>query len=135
MVDVSAAIAWLLPRQTTPEAAAFFTDEEARVLVAPFVFEWEVQNVLLAARRGGKLSDEGLRQIRSELADLAIHVADPFAPALVSDLAEARGLSLFDAAYLAMAAELGADLASGDAALLDACRTEGVAAFDFRASR
>ena len=135
MVDASAALAWLLPRQATPEAAAFFTDDEARVLVAPFVFEWEVQNVLLAAHRGGKLSDEGLRRTRAELVELAIHVADPFAPALVSDLAEARGLSLFEAAYLAMAAELGADVASGDAMLLAACRADRVGVFDVRPDR
>lgn len=66
---------------------------------------------------------------------LEVAVAEPIDEAEVFGLtafAEASGLSLFDAAYLGLAVELSAALASRDRDLLEVARAAGVDVFDLR---
>lgn len=130
VVDASAALSWLLPSQATPATSAFLTHAARFVFAAPFVFEWEVCNVLLSKLRAGRLTHHQFEAALEELRAIGVEVADPFRAELVSEVAREEGLSLFDAAYLATARELAAAVVSRDADLLRACARNGVPTFD-----
>ena len=131
VIDASAALGWLLPTQSTAAGDAFLrTDVQPRV--APAVFAWEVGNVLAARITKGRLSPDELPALREEWATFDIALAEDVPAEPLLPFAAAEGLSLFDAAYLALALELGAELASRDADLLAAARLHGVPVHDLR---
>ena len=110
VVDASAAIAWLVSSQATVASTAFIKVLGSFELEAPFIFEWEVQNTLLRTLRG-----RGERFYSTLLADfVALDVAlwAPMTVDAVMPLARDAKLSLFDASYLKVAMDVGADLIS-----------------------
>lgn len=134
VIDASAALAWVLVSQATPASRVFLSEAGDHVLVAPFIFGWEVKNVLLGALRTGRLSLETYEEAIDTLEEMDIRSGETFSEQHVELLAMSERLSLFDAAYLDMALETGAGLASRDRALLVACTRMGVPVFDLRAS-
>jgi predicted nucleic acid-binding protein len=126
VIDASFAAAWFLPDEDRTEAdtvaARFATD---RMLV-PDLFRHELRNLLLTALRRGRLSeDECFRQIaRAERFPLL--GCGPGDAARVARLAVDRSLTAYDAAYLSLALDERAALATFDAALAAAARLEQV---------
>lgn len=132
VLDASAALAFILPSNMTQASAAFFDTIEAANLTAPHIFMWETLNILarhsLHARRD-------LERDVAALERLEINIQDAFDNtqlAAVLALAMKHALSLFDAAYLALAAELDAPLATRDAGLLKASSLAGAPCLDLR---
>ena len=132
VLDASAALAWLLPSQATMAADRLLARADEYDFIAPDVFRWEVANVLMVKARGHSLAaDEAFGQLDA----LEIVFDQPLAEGEVRqlvDVAIANGLSLFDAAYLALAIERDAALASRDGPLLAAGIAAGVDVFDLR---
>jgi predicted nucleic acid-binding protein len=98
----------------------------------PALWPLEVANVLLVAERRGRLTAAGTSRFLELLAGLPIRVeAGTHELAFGSILFRGRevGLSAYDAAYLDLAARLGASLATRDRRLRQACRTSGVELF------
>tara|TARA_R110000868_G_scaffold57930_3_gene178677 strand:+ start:2644 stop:3078 length:435 start_codon:yes stop_codon:yes gene_type:complete len=130
VIDASAALGWVLKTQGGPRSDAFLVQLSGYRLIAPDVFAWETVNVLrLWAVRGSLDLDDTLQ----ELHDLRITVVPPRVPGHIFELAEfARsvGLSLFDAAYLALALESGGELVSRDRALLTVARANAIPCHD-----
>jgi predicted nucleic acid-binding protein len=133
VLDASAALAWILPKQATPAAAALLKESNSLDFAAPDIFEWEVRNVLLTLDRRGVLQDGDY--------DLAVAIYDSLEvrlgpPVLEVDqlaaLARRSRLSLFDASYLALALDRDWSLASRDEALLAVAKAQGVECFDLR---
>lgn len=124
VVDASAAIAFLLPSQTTRATQEFFEDSHRGQLIAPSIFTWEVTNVLV------RLGLRGVRSAALEQALTAIsalEIAVQTAPLDAHVLAIARealqlGLSVFDTSYLLLAIEWDCPLASRDDRLLFVAR-------------
>ena len=120
VLDASAALAFLLAAQSTPAARTFLAESAEDVFLAPAIFTWEVTNVLQRhAIRG--LSVGAFEQALIELAELQVAVDPPMLDAEVQILARdafSLELSVFDAAYLKLAIDHGAVLASRDARLL-----------------
>lgn len=137
VIDASAALAFILPSQATGAAMEFLTRHETDAFIAPYVFAWEVSNVLVKHRQRGLLSPDAYDQAFRDLAELDINLG----AALTSDEVETLGLlalgeriRLFDAAYLALAIERRAALASRDDRLLDLAR-RSVPSLDLRGER
>lgn len=134
VLDASAALAGVLPKQSTPASQAFF-DSTPATFVAPAIFAFEVLNALLRAERRGLLTaqavDEAVVQI-GDAAELRAWIASPADWVRLFALAREEALSLFDAAYLDLALREGAALASRDAALLEAAGRRGLEIHDLR---
>ncbi|MBU1326201.1 MAG: type II toxin-antitoxin system VapC family toxin [Alphaproteobacteria bacterium] len=132
VLDASAIAAWVFPGQTTLASRRFLADLDRHRLAAPYVFRWEVANLIMV--KGAVRDVEPATALRA-IDALEIAIAEPTPQqdvfALTSFAMEA-GLTLFDAAYLALAMELAAALATRDARLIDAARIAGVDVFDLR---
>ena len=132
VIDASAAASWLIRAQSTAAADALAARMDDHDFVAPYIFCWEIANVLL---RQSRRNHWPLAQALDDLQGFGIRYADPPSPDDVLDdalRAENGRLSLFDAAYLTMAVQLDAPLATRDAALLAACGALGLDHLDLR---
>lgn len=130
VIDASAILALLLPSQATPAARRFVTAAQELSFVAPFLFLWEVENVLLHYINHGKLAEPAYAATLDQLARYEIIVESPIAVSVVLPIARADSLSLFDAAYLDLALRRRAPLVSRDKALLRAAQERGVHVYD-----
>lgn len=132
VVDASAALACVMPSQTTSAATASFAGAVNSSLRAPTVFEAEVSNALLRAARQQRF-DGGLieRSVEDLLAIIDVETRSA-PPTDIRSLALAESLSFFDACYLELAQRMGAALASRDGALLAAAVRRGVSVEDLR---
>lgn len=132
VLDASAALAWLLPSQATATAGRLLAQADEYDFIAPHVFVWEIANVLMAKARGHSMA---VGDAFGQLDGIEIDFDQPMTAREVRQLVEVAaeaGLSLFDAAYLALAIERRAVLASRDSPLLAAAATVGVDVFDLR---
>jgi predicted nucleic acid-binding protein len=127
VLDASSAVAWASPDEApSPELAAAVASGAA---VAPAVWPYEVQNVLAVLRRRGRLKGEdweaaadAVRAIRIEIetADRRRVEEDVF------QIAEVRGLTVYDAAYLELAIRRRIPLATLDDVLRKTAISAGV---------
>lgn len=96
---------------------------------APQLWPLEAVNALSVAERRGRLTRARRRELVGFLRRLPIEVDGQTASEAglaIADLAEACGLSAYDAAYLELAARLGLPLATTDTALRRAAAAVGV---------
>lgn len=131
VVDASAAAAWLIRSQASAYADAFMP-HSGRRLIAPNIFVWEMCNLLrLFASRGAFELDAGLASL-----DALGVILEPAASRKriceLTRFAHGVRLSLFDAAYLALALETGAELVSRDGHLLTVALANGIPCHDLR---
>ena len=137
VIDASAALAFLLPSQATGAAMELLARHDTEAFIAPYIFAWEVSNVLVKHRQRGLLSPDTYEQAFRDLAELEISLgAAPSSDQVESlgQLALGERIRLFDAAYLALAIDRRAPLASRDERLLDVAR-RSVALVDLRGER
>jgi predicted nucleic acid-binding protein len=129
VIDASAAACWLFKNEATPATDALLTRVRSTGAVAPALWKWEIGNLLIT----------GVRRARLTMADATAHLADLALLPIATDteaparawretflLAQAYGLSVYDAAYLELAQRTGLELASKDADLCAAASTLGV---------
>jgi predicted nucleic acid-binding protein len=124
VLDASAALAFLLATQSTQAAETFLLGSATRGFLAPAIFTWEVTNVLQHHRTRGLRVAE-FEQALIELANLEIVIEPPMLDVEVQALAReafALELSVFDTAYLKLAIDRDAALASRDTRLLTVAR-------------
>lgn len=99
---------------------------EDRVAVVPHLWRFEVMNVLATWRRRGDItSAQGTRILRNALS-LPFAVIDEGSAESVVELANAHGLSAYDATYLRVAIVTGEPLATLDQKLTQAAGREGI---------
>ena len=130
VVDASVALSWMIPdEEVGPQAMRLlltYHGNQVRLL-APSLWEYEVVNALkVGVTRGRLTADEG-KQAFCALLALGIVLAD-FGPTAESawELALARGLSIYDAAYLALAQQKACPLYTADKRMLEAGRDTGL---------
>ncbi len=132
VLDASAALAWLLPSPATATAQRLLEQADEYDFIAPDVFRREVANVLVARARGQSLV---IGEAFDQLDGIEIALDHPLTDGEVRQLADVAitaGLSLFDAAYLALALERSGVMGSRDKLLLSAATVVGVDVFDLR---
>lgn len=130
VLDVSVTLAWMLPDEAhAAEARRLIGVVVEEGAIVPGHWRLEVGNGLLMAERRGRVPDGTMAMLLGRLAALPIAL-DPETAARAWDaaptLARRHGLSLYDAAYLELAARRGLPLASFDAALRRAATAEQV---------
>ncbi len=115
VVDASALIAVAFDE---PDGPAVAQRLEGRPLIAPSLLQYEIANVTLVKARGGGDVDALVGQLQRALAtDILLFGINPGA---VFALAVETGLSAYDAAYLWLAEDQGAELVTLDARLQQA---------------
>lgn len=122
-------MAWCFEDEARPETDALLERLRDDGGLVPALWFWEVGNVLNVAVRRGRLSAGDVAARLSLLGALPIAVdeggvARAWRETLL--LAQAEGLTVYDAAYLELAARQGADLATSDQELRVAALRHGV---------
>lgn len=98
-------------------------------LVAPGHFRLEVANALLKGRRLEPLvAMDGVRRLFA--LGIGLSRDDPDALATTIELAVRHNLTVYDAAYVQLALDLDAELATQDRAMAKAARAEGLVVHD-----
>ncbi len=129
VVDASVTIAWIVEDEDSAYAvdvlAAFGTDNA----VVPALWHWEISNTLMVLERKGRLADATTtfaQVLRFPIVvEQLTHSYDRRAT-LELELARKHRLSVYDAAYLALAKSMSHLLATLDLRLADAARAEGL---------
>jgi len=117
VVDASIALAWILADERDPRAERALDAVLETSGIAPSIWLYEVTNSLLVAERRQRL-DRPVRNALADLVALNITVVEPRGfPVTEYDLAVKNELSVYDAAYLHIAVEHSAALATLDAKL------------------
>jgi predicted nucleic acid-binding protein len=130
VVDASVAFKWLIPdaaEDDVPRAKALLVDHmqgRAKIIVPPLLY-YEVGDILLFGR-----SRPPLQQAAESLSDLFSVPLEVIPPALVSAdvtlrLASLRGLTYYDATYVALAEMLDCTMITADRRLVERARATG----------
>lgn len=133
IIDASAAASWLLASQATRSATELLERLGDFEPGAPYVFQWELGNLLVRQTRREPGFD--LREAYGVLDSFKIMLAPPVGRddiRALAAIAAARGLSLFDAGYLWLAMQTDGIVASRDGGLLAAATAAGLPVFDLR---
>jgi len=123
VIDASIAIAWSFPDERDQESVAAGEHVVRERALVPALWRWEVQNVLRNAERRGRIAENTTSHILRSLAAMPLSVdAASSEVTFGAELALARrfALTVYDAAYLELAARRGIRLATKDAALRSA---------------
>ncbi|MGX9990997.1 type II toxin-antitoxin system VapC family toxin [Rhizobium sp. Z1P35] len=126
VVDASVAAAWLLvdeESRTAEEALSFLETEDALV---PDLFWHEIRNILLTAERRKRISNEDVLACLMRLTSLPLRTVSSEDHLPILRLARKYQLSVYDAAYLALAVAENVSLATLDARLERAASAESL---------
>ncbi len=129
VVDASVVIGATSPDEGLPNALSLVARAFEAGAIAPALFAYEIENVLLVKERRRAFSPSDRQRTSDVIASLPIDVRglDPQRVRnRIAPLATRTGLSIYDAAYLDMAIEMGAPLATLDRRLSASARAEGV---------
>ncbi|XKM39469.1 type II toxin-antitoxin system VapC family toxin [Rhizobium ruizarguesonis] len=126
VVDASVAAAWLLADEesrTAEQALSFLETEDALV---PDLFWHEMRNILLTAERRKRISNEDVLACLMRLTSLPLRTVSSEDHLPILRLAGKYQLSVYDAAYLALAVAENVSLATLDARLERAASAESL---------
>jgi predicted nucleic acid-binding protein len=132
VLDASLALQWFLgdepDRKYSLSVLASLSEKHALV---PALWFYEVGNGLLMAHRRKRITLSQMVGFLTRLQDLPIESAPqtPSEMLALPNLAQARGLTNYDAAYLALAMQSNLPLATTDATLRQAATVAGVRVF------
>jgi len=128
IVDASVTLAWCFEDEATEATEAVLRRLLTEGGLAPSHWPLEVANALRSGERRGRLNQEKLEEARSVLTILPVDVAtaDIGSALGLLDTARAHDLSVYDAAYLDLAASRSMGLATIDQRLAAVCRTVGI---------
>jgi predicted nucleic acid-binding protein len=129
VLDASTALAAVLPDEDSAYARSAILVAADDGLVVPTLWQYEVQNGLLVALRRNRIDARLLAAALDALRSLRAVFDSPAALGREVHLAMAHRLTAYDAAYVAVAIERGATLATNDQRLRDAATAAGVAIF------
>lgn len=124
VVDASITLAWCFDDETTETTDSLLRRLLLEGAIAPAHWPLEVANGLRFGEKRGRLSRAKLSTAESLLGDLLVDVVsiDIAAALRAGEVARRHDLSVYDAAYLELAASRGIGLATLDSRLSAACR-------------
>jgi predicted nucleic acid-binding protein len=126
VLDASVAINWALPDEDHPLADLAMTRLKVEPAITPSIWWYELRNVLALCERKGRIGADDSMRFLEGLAFLPILSRGDPKDQTVMRLARRHRLTVYDAAYLALAVEERAPLATLDRALEAAARAESV---------
>lgn len=127
VLDASVVLSWALQEPPDPVAEAAARMMEQQEAIVPALLWFEVRNGMLMAERRSRITPAGTVAYLSRLASLPLQIDRAPDEATLLRLGRAHGLTVYDAAYLELAARRGARLATLDRALRAASGPAGVA--------
>jgi predicted nucleic acid-binding protein len=128
VIDASVTMAWCFEDEATDATEAVLESLHEDEAIVPSLWQLEVTNVLLVAERRKRINEAQATRFIDVLARLPIRIdASPIDPTAILAAGRHHHLSAYDAAYLVLAARLGAPLATLDDKLTTACNSAGVA--------
>jgi predicted nucleic acid-binding protein len=129
VLDASVTLAWAFADESQQPVAARAADllmtgsEFAR---APELWWYEVRNILLVSERRGRISGQGTMQFLLQISQLRIEIDAERTDRPLLELARRHKLTIYDAAYLALAIREGLPLATLDKTLAAAASAEQI---------
>lgn len=121
VVDASVSLKWALDDEVEVAASVALRDSAAKrriQMLAPSLWIYEVINALWVARRRGRLDGRQSGLALRLLQDLGVRMVDP-EPKDCLEIAARLEISGYDAAYVALAEAVGAELWTGDRKLFE----------------
>lgn len=125
IIDASLAAAWLLPEEFS-DAADEIVASITTPCPVPSLFWYEIRNILVMAERRGRVATGGALISMERIRRLPLDDAGIGGDGSCLLLAQKHTLSAYDAAYLALATNRSARLATLDHKLAAAARKENV---------
>lgn len=135
VIDASIAASWMLPDERSEAADAVMESLTAGPADVPSLFWYEARSVFLMAERRGRFAPGGAQAAMLRLRRLPLEDRGSGNGRAVLELASARGLTAYDAAYLALAVGAGAALATLDRKLAAAALSENISLLGSLAAR
>ena len=126
VVDASVAACWFMPDERHPISDAAYRRIAHDSAVTPVLWWYELRNVLIVNERRGRLDSAKTARVLQLLRGLPVAIDADVEEGALMQLARRHRLTVYDAAYLELALRLRHPLATLDAALSIAARTERV---------
>lgn len=127
VIDCSAAIPWFLDDEANAWSEALLDALPRFELHVPALWHLELPNVLLTAQRRKRISATDAKGLLLRAARLPLMTDSRVIPVIeIADLAQAHGITTYDAAYLELSLRLKSSLATQDKALAKAAQQLGV---------
>jgi predicted nucleic acid-binding protein len=130
VLDASVSACWAFADEDHPIADAAFSSLQTEEAVVPALWWFEVRNILVVNERRGRIHEQETDIFLRALGLFRIRIDREPEHAGVLRIARARGLSVYDAAYLELAHREGLPLATLDRRLGEAARLMGVQLFE-----
>jgi predicted nucleic acid-binding protein len=125
VLDASVAVAWAT-REGDARADLAWGRAGTEGAAVPALWWFELRNALVVNERRGRLTERQTTRFIRSIARFSISVDSSPDEARVMALARKHRLTVYDAAYLELAARERLPLATLDRALVEAARAEGV---------
>jgi predicted nucleic acid-binding protein len=129
VLDVSIALAWILPDEGAQPADAAMAHVRREGAVVSPIWWFELRNALLMAERRNRLTPTATQQSLDDIGRLPIELDVSPSQHGIFALARAHRLTMYDATYLEIALRRGLPLATLDKALGRAAVAEGAKLF------
>ena len=126
VVDASVTACWLMPDEVHPLAEAAYRALAADEAVVPWLWWFEVRNLLVVNERRGRLDPAKSNRALGILRRHPINLDRAPEEAALLALARRHRLTVYDAAYLELAQREDIPLATLDGALATAAQSERV---------
>jgi predicted nucleic acid-binding protein len=124
--DASIVITWAMRDEDHPLADLAFLEIQSGSAIVPGIWWFEIRNILVLNERRNRISLDDSNQFLLALEQLSIDLDLPPNGTEVVDLSRKYKLSVYDAAYLALAMRERLPLATLDKALQSAAQAAGV---------
>ncbi|WP_310451761.1 type II toxin-antitoxin system VapC family toxin [Sulfuritalea sp.] len=126
VIDCSAAIPWFLDDEANAWSEGLLDALPRYSLHVPALWHLEFANVLLTAQRRKRINAKDAKGLLARASRLPLVTDGRVVPLVeIADLAEAHGITTYDAAYLELATRLSCPLATQDKALAKAAKRLG----------
>src|SRR4030088_406105 len=126
VLDASITACWAFQDEDHPHADAAFARIREDEAVGPSIWWFEVRNILVMNERRRRITESDTSGFLRDLSRLRMRIDSQPDEISVLRLARAHRLSVYDAAYLALAQREGIPLATLDVELANAARAEKV---------
>jgi len=126
IIDASMACNCQLDDEKNETANQILEEAKAYRMLVPSIFWHEIRSIFISSEKRGRTTKAEVLQLMAELRALGICEQENNNDALILSLAFQHNLSAYDVAYLALAVQTNAILATNDRQLTRAAKTANV---------
>jgi len=127
VLDASVTINWAMRDESNSVADRAFSELSSGTALVPSIWWYEVRNILVVNERRHRITPSDSDQFLSDLLQLDITIENDLDSTSVLNLSRRLGQTIYDAAYLALAARERLPLATLDKHLESTASAEGIA--------